>query len=238
MYGRTLKTICSIATVFALILLATGCGTDRPATEQQAAGTEPAAAQPAAAPRPAAEAKRAAPPAPKVQTVVLEPGTVLKVRTTSTLSTKSIETGQAFEATLEEPVMAGGREVLPKGAAVTGRIVEADPGGRVEGRAMIAVALASIQAGDERIAISTNTLSRQARASTKKDATKIGIGAGIGAAVGAIAGGGKGAAIGAAAGGGAGTASVLATRGEAAVIPAETVLTFQLRAPAKIAVKP
>ena len=47
----------------------------------------------------------------------------------------------------------------------------------------------------------------------------MGIGAGAGAAVGAIAGGGQGAAIGALVGGGAGAA----LRGEAAAIPAETV---------------
>jgi hypothetical protein len=60
---------------------------------------------------------------------------------------------------------------------------------------------------------------------------KIGIGAGIGAAIGAIAGGGKGAAIGAGAGGGAGTGLVLATRGDPAVIPGESQLTFRLQGP-------
>src|SRR6266511_178751 len=47
----------------------------------------------------------------------------------------------------------------------------------------------------------------------------------------AIAGGGKGAAIGAGAGGGAGTGLVLATRGDPAVVPSESKLTFRLQGP-------
>ncbi|MEO8131445.1 MAG: hypothetical protein ABI822_30395, partial [Bryobacteraceae bacterium] len=58
---------------------------------------------------------------------------------------------------------------------------------------------------------------------------KIGAAAAIGAAIGAIAGGGKGAAIGAGAGGAAGTGGVMATRGKDAEVPVETKLSFRLR---------
>ena len=85
--------------------------------------------------------------------------------------------------------------------------------------------------------IATNTFTREADATKGKDAAKVAIGTGVGAAIGAITGGGKGAAIGAAAGGGAGTGVVLATHGDAAVIPSESVLTFALRAPLTIARK-
>ncbi|MCB9386147.1 MAG: hypothetical protein H6509_16170 [Bryobacterales bacterium] len=64
-----------------------------------------------------------------------------------------------------------------------------------------------------------------------KDATKIGIGAGVGAAIGAIAGGGSGAAKGAGVGAGGGTGAVLATRGDPAVIPAESIIWFELESP-------
>ena len=50
--------------------------------------------------------------------------------------------------------------------------------------------------------------------STKDDAAKVGAASGIGAIIGAIAGGGKGAAIGAIIGGGAGTAGVMTQRGK------------------------
>ncbi len=116
-----------------------------------------------------------------------------------------------------------------------GQVVESDPGGRVKGRAQLAVQLTSLETVDGTVVpISTDSVVEVAAASKKKDALKVGIGSGIGAAIGAIAGGGKGAAIGAAAGAGAGTGAVLATRGDPATIPSEAVLTFRLRSDAKI----
>jgi hypothetical protein len=61
--------------------------------------------------------------------------------------------------------------------------------------------------------------------------------AGIGAAIGAIAGGGKGAAIGAGIGGAAGAGTVLATRGEQAELAAETRLSFRLKNPVTVTEK-
>ena len=68
----------------------------------------------------------------------------------------------------------------------------------------------------------------QAAGTKKKDATKIGIGAGAGAIIGGIVGGGKGAAIGTAVGGGAGTGMVMATRGDEVRLAAGTPVTVKL----------
>lgn len=168
--------------------------------------------------------------------VALPAGTGLVVRTTSALSTNTQQAGQAFTAHLEQPLIAGGREIARKGAEVEGRIVESDKGGRVKGRALLAVQLIRLHTTNGKaVEISTGSITRQANATKGKDAAKIGIGSGVGAAIGAIAGGGRGAAIGAAAGAGAGTGVVLATHGGAAVIPSETVLHFVLRAPVTVA---
>ena len=76
----------------------------------------------------------------------------------------------------------------------------------------------------------TSPIGNEAAANKGKNAAKIGIGAGAGAGIGAIAGGGKGAAIGGLIGAGAGTLM----KGDAAVLPAETVLGFELRSPLTI----
>lgn len=116
-----------------------------------------------------------------------------------------------------------------------GVVTESDPGGRVKGVASIAVALKRLTLADgSTVEISTNPFSKQAPASRGRDAKRVGIGAGAGAVIGAIAGGGKGAAIGAGVGGGAGTAATMATRGDPAVIPDETLLTFRLNAPVTV----
>jgi hypothetical protein len=119
-------------------------------------------------------------------------------------------------------------------------IADSDPGGRVKGRARIGVRLTGIEISSGANAskeIATNTVWFEARATKGKDAAKIGIGAGVGALIGGLVGGGKGAAIGAGAGGGAGTGVVLATRGDPAVISAESLLTFALAAPLTVDVK-
>jgi hypothetical protein len=161
-------------------------------------------------------------------TYTLAAGEDLVVRTTSTLSTKTNNAGETFTASLEEPLEVDGVVLAPKGSKVTGTVTSSDDGGRVKGVARIGVALTEIAVNGKAYPVSSGTFVQSAKKTVTKDAQKVGIGAGIGAAIGAIAGGGDGAAKGAGIGAGAGTAAVLGTRGDPAVIPAESVLTFTL----------
>lgn len=171
-------------------------------------------------------------PPPKPVTFTAPAGRPIRVRTMAALSTQTARPGAVFQGVLTEALTAGGGVIAPRGATVSGVVASADPGGRVKGVASIAVRLTRLELADGRsVDIATSTVARKAAATKKKDALKVGIGSGIGAAIGAIAGGGKGAAIGAGSGAGAGTGVVLATRGDAAVIPSESVLTFTLRKP-------
>jgi hypothetical protein len=170
----------------------------------------------------------------KPEPITVDAGTPITIRTTTTLSTKSASTGEGFVGSLVEPIVVGDKVISQRGATVRGVVADSDPGGKVKGVARLAVRLTELETADGTVDIVTSTYATQARTTKKKDATKIGIGSGIGAAIGAIAGGGKGAAIGAGAGAGAGTGVVLATRGDPAVIPAESVLTFQLDSPVTV----
>lgn len=225
---------------FVLMSLLAGCG--GPAGNQAESHAQPPAtppmATPLAQPAPAREMAKIEPERPKKVTVTLPAGTQLKVRTNSVISTKTAEAGETFSGTLIDALTTDGRTLAPQGAEVTGRIVDADRGGKVKGVASISVQLTRLDTAAGPVGISTNVIAREARASKKKDAVKVGIGAGVGSAIGAIAGGGKGAAIGAAAGAGAGTGAVLATRGVPAVIPSESVVTFRLTAPLSVTVSP
>jgi len=166
----------------------------------------------------------------KPESVIIGEGTPIKVRTESELSTKAAKTGDRFAATLADPIMIEGKVVVPRGSRVEGRVVNSDPGGRVKGVATISVRLTQLRVGDHGVDINTGVVAHKAHTTKRKDAAEIGIGAGVGAAIGALAGGGQGAAIGAGAGGAAGTGLVLATHGDPAVLPAESVLTFKLTA--------
>ena len=153
----------------------------------------------------------------------------MSVFTTSTISTSANKSGEAFSAVLAKGIVDGDWVIAKQGSRVEGVIVDADPGGKVKGVASMTLALRRLTLTDGRtIDLDTDTYIQEAKTSKGKDAKKVGIGAGIGAAIGAIAGGGKGAAIGAAVGGGGGAAASLATRGDAAEIPSETELKFTL----------
>ncbi len=256
--GRNTNHLFFIFLLVAIIALLPGCtsSTDQSEPGQPTASTDtnqagqataPAGQQAAKAPekQPAAgssgvpfwlsSATDSSPTPPQPREVTLVDGTPIVVRTASRISTKTNQPGQVFYATLEQPIVEDDWVIAKKGAEIEGILTECDPGGRVQGVARLAVELRKLELADGRtVNIQTSVIRKQARTTKKKDAQKIGIGAGIGAAIGAIAGGGKGAAIGAATGGGAGSGLVLATRGESASIASETQLTFKLTEPVKI----
>jgi hypothetical protein len=170
--------------------------------------------------------------------VTIPAGTLLSVRVDETLRSDKNQNGDSFKATLDQPLVIDGFVIAERGSKVEGRVSAVDPGGRVKGVANMTLELVRLTTSDgQRIRLQTETFARQAERSAKSDAAKIGVAAGIGAAIGAIAGGGKGAAIGAGVGGAAGTGGVMATRGKAAEIPAETRLSFRLREPITITEK-
>ncbi len=219
-----MKVILVFATLLVLACNRSETGLKTGPAPEVAVATPPAAVAPAPAPV-------AAPP-PVPVTITAAAGKALRVRTASSISTKTAQNGEVFTAVLAEPLVADGVTLAEKGATVTGVIANSDPGGRVKGVASLAVRLTRLELTNGRaVSIATNSFVKTAPHTKKKDAVKVGIGSGIGAAIGAIAGGGKGAAIGAGAGAGAGTGAVLGTRGDPAVIPSESLLTFRLQRP-------
>ncbi|HET8548649.1 MAG TPA: hypothetical protein VFL57_11620 [Bryobacteraceae bacterium] len=172
------------------------------------------------------------------QTVTIPAGMLLAVRIDQTLSTDRNEAGDSFRATLDAPLVIDGYVIAERGARAQGRVAEVDRGGRVRGTASMTLELVSVTGSDgQRIRVETQSFARQAQSSRGKDAAKVGAAAGLGAAIGAIAGGGKGAAIGAGIGAAAGTGGVMATRGGAAEVPAETRITFKLAQPVTVTEK-
>ncbi len=164
-------------------------------------------------------------PEPKI---VIPAGTRLRVALTDTVSSDKSRPGDSFMASLAEPVVIDGKTALEKGTKVRGMVVDAKGSGRVKGRASIQLTLTEIVRPDKSLRISTKPYSAVAESTKTRDAAVIGGGAGIGAAIGAIAGGGKGALIGAAVGGGAGTGTVLATKGKEIHYSPETRIPFTL----------
>src|SRR5262249_53413605 len=176
----------------------------------------------------------AAPPPvekPKPQPIVVPSGTVLTVRTTQGLSSKTSQAGQTFLATLAQPITVEGRPALPAGATVSGTVVSAKSKGKIKGEGELSLALTSISVRGHTYQIQTSVLSSTMKGKGKRTAATTGGGAAGGALIGGIAGGGKGAGIGALIGAGAGFIGGAATGNKQIEIPAESALAFTLNEP-------
>jgi hypothetical protein len=161
--------------------------------------------------------------------VVIPAGTHLRIALIDGLSSDRSRPGDSFMASLAEPIVVDGKTILEKGTRIQGRVVDAKESGRVKGRASIELMLTEIVRDNGNLLnIATKHYRAVAESTKKRDAAIIGGGAGLGAAIGAIAGGGKGALAGAAIGGGAGTGTVLATKGKEIHYSPETRIPFTL----------
>lgn len=175
------------------------------------------------------------PPKAKFREITIPDNTRLAVRLETTVASNASHAEDAVSGTLVNPVSQDDVLVLPAGSSVKGVVVSAVPSGKVKGRASLAIKFTSIVIDGQSYAIAAS-YSREAEATKKDDAKKVGIGAAGGAVVGAILGGGKGAAIGTAVGSGAGTAVVLSTAGDEVQWPAGTVIDIALAEPLDVKV--
>ncbi|MBI4885471.1 MAG: hypothetical protein HY824_00080 [Acidobacteria bacterium] len=141
-----------------------------------------------------------------------------------------------MRAELREAVVIDGATVLPAGTELSGVVTSVERPGRVKGRARVAYRFNTLTFAGDRYDVATAQLSHEAEATKGEDATKIAVGAGAGAAIGALLGGGGGAAKGAAIGGAAGTGAVLATRGKDVRVGPGASVNTRLSAPATIRV--
>jgi hypothetical protein len=151
--------------------------------------------------------------------------TILALELLTPLSTDASQRGDRFQARVVEPAEYAG-------FIVDGRVSQVRRPGKVKGVAQLQLAFEQIRSADNRTATIHAELIEitpmggdnqpevdseggvRGSDSRKDDAAKVGAASGVGAIIGAIAGGGKGAAIGAIIGGGAGTAGVMTQRGK------------------------
>jgi hypothetical protein len=188
------------------------------------------------APLPGMNHAQAVPPAAVPARLTIKPGSYITVRMSQPLSSDHNQQGDAFYATLAEPIIVDGVVVAQRGETVEGGVTEAQKAGRVEGTSKLGVALTGITLVDgQQVAIQSQMITRNGQTSVGRDVGAVAGTTALGAAVGAAADWGRGAAIGAGAGAAVGILGVLLTRGQPTVIYPESVLTFRVVAPIEIA---
>jgi hypothetical protein len=158
---------------------------------------------------------------------IVPAGTVLNVRTTQPIAAESAQPGMTLTGVVDDPIAVNGEIVIPRGAIAMLEVVNVEQSSNMKGRDRITFKVHSIQTRSGTYPVATSQVELKGSSEGKKAAKKIIGGAGIGAALGGIFGGGTGAAIGAATGGG--TGAVITGSGKThLVVPAETLLQFQL----------
>ena len=176
-------------------------------------------------------APQAAPPSGPV---TLSSGTLLPIRTSEPLDSKRVKPGDFFQGTVAQSVYVGNVLAIPRGATVTGRVVDVKKPGELKGGASIALQLTALSLGGNSYSLATDTFDTSSPGKGGYTAGNTVGAAALGAAIGAIAGGGPGAAIGAVAGTGVGLGASAATAGPRSVVPPESLITFHLTSPATV----
>jgi hypothetical protein len=215
--------------LFSSLLLAVSCGKVAP-DAQTTAVTPGNAASPSLSTRADEGGARGGGPASASdQPLEIPSGTRVSIRLQSSISSARAQRGDRFHAVLDSPLQVGGQTVAPVGSDVTGMVVAAAHSGRLEHPGMLTLELSSIQLRGKEVAINSSRITARGASHKKRNLGWIGGGAGGGALLGGLMGGGKGALIGGAAGAGAGTVTAAATGKHDVAFNAEHQLTFELR---------
>jgi hypothetical protein len=176
--------------------------------------------------------------------ISLPAGTSMQMKLDNTLTTSS-KTGEQFSARVVEPVLLEGKQVIPIGATVMGRVTKATAPRRIAGKPTIDIFPESLVMpnGDKFMLNATLVDTSEHRKSSVndegefkgsgidgKDKILIGMGTGGGMLVGGLIGGGKGVLIGGAVGATATVTKWLVTHRSAA-LAAGSELTMELSHP-------
>jgi hypothetical protein len=165
--------------------------------------------------------------------VLIRSGVAFRVRTTDPIDVDVAQAGAKFRGAIDDPIMADGEVIVPRGADVVLVAAKVKQGGRFKGSDVIELKVNSISVRGRVYPVVTSVSETKTSGEGKKTAGKVVGGVGLGSIIGGIAGGGKGAAIGAVAGAATGTA-VAASGQPHLKVPAETRLQFVLQADCKI----
>lgn len=166
--------------------------------------------------------------------VTVPAGAMLRIRINRGLDSNHIQPGTVFDGTVLTDVVSDGAVAIPRGASVSGTVVNVKKAGVFKGQGELSLQLDNLTLGGTIYRLPTQmwaTNGRDKAAGTVNNT--VGLGA-VGALFGAFVGGGAGAAVGAGLGAGAGLAGSAGSPRGQVIVPPESVLTFRIAAPVTV----
>src|SRR5246127_1771829 len=171
-------------------------------------------------------------------------GTPLKAKLETTLSTFSSKVGDPFQGKVSEPVMLGGKTVIPAGATIEGRVTKLTEPRRFKGKPTIGILPEHLVMPDGQrfmlnaVLVDTNIPGTDVNEEgqfkgsghDRRDQIEVAGGAGAGMLIGGLIGGGPGVLVGGAIGAGATTTHWLVQH-RSAILPSGTQLMMELSRP-------
>lgn len=174
------------------------------------------------------------PPPPQPVGLTIPSDTTFTVRMIDSVNSDTARLGETFRASLDEPVIVNGQEVIPRGADVLTKLVQDQQSGKIQGRTVLTLALSTVTVNGRPVDVTSTDVKTESSSRGARSGKVIGGATALGAIIGAVAGGGKGAAIGAGSGAAVGTGAEVMTGGQKVKIPSETRLTFRLQNPVQL----
>jgi len=162
------------------------------------------------------------------QSPVLVNGTQIQIRMNQPISSDKAQAGDRFTGTLAIPQTVNSNITFPVGSYVEGHVQSIKDSGRLSNPGEMELVIDTIRSGNLSATLNTNPTTIKGESHAANNASKGIGGAGLGAIIGAIAGGGRGAAIGAGAGAAAGTGAAAATGKRPAKVATEDIVKFTL----------
>jgi len=209
-----MKSLQLMLCVFAVVLLAACAGTD----QAQVDSTEPGTT-----------GHQSAPGNPKTHMVGVQAGTELTLALDTTLSSETSQAGDTFSATVVEPIVMDGRDVIPAGSTIHGTVTDATPAKRGAGQAKLGLSIDALRLPSGYHTDIVGSFQEISASKKGRNAAVIGGSAAGGALLGRILGKDtRSTVIGAIVGGGIGTAVLVGKEREQAVIPADTPFGVRL----------
>src|SRR5579864_8448637 len=107
-------------------------------------------------------------------------GAAVQVRIIENLSSETANGGEVFHGTLAAPVVANGRTLFPKGAEVTGEVVNVERSGRLSNPGELHLILRTIRSGARTYSVAVPPIVIKGESHSKSIVTKIGGGTAVG----------------------------------------------------------